>query len=144
VQLVTILAFVMCIALNLFGQTRCQLSSTAKARSTGQQLSALSARVGCSDGSSSGRLDTNQGISLGMASSTGISAYGQAAGRPAAFDQCGRWQEAYIERHRKIVAGELPPKYLVAVLHDAGVADQLLGAVAAFYWALVRDVMMWM
>lgn len=58
--------------------------------------------------------------------------------RPAAFDQCGRWQEAYMERHRKIVAGDLPPKYLVAVLHDAGVADQLLGAVTAFYWALVR------
>ena len=58
--------------------------------------------------------------------------------RPAAFEQCGRWQEAYMERHRKILAGELPERYLVAVLHDAGVADQLLGAVTAFYWALVR------
>ncbi len=59
--------------------------------------------------------------------------------RPAAFEQCGRWQEAYMERHRKIVAGKLPERYLVAVLHDAGVADQLLGVVTAFYWALVRE-----
>jgi hypothetical protein len=61
------------------------------------------------------------------------------ARRPAAFDQCGVWQEAYMERHRRILAGELPERYVVAVLHDAGVADQLLGVVTAFYWALVSQ-----
>lgn len=78
------------------------------------------------------------GSSSSQADDDGGSHSGGDDARPAAFDQCGRWQEAYMERHRKIVAGELPPKYLVAVLHDAGVADQLLGAVTAFYWALVR------
>jgi cell division protein FtsN len=57
--------------------------------------------------------------------------------RPEAFDECGVWQEGYMDLHRKILAGEAPQRYLVAVAYKGGLADQLVGIVTAFYWALV-------
>jgi hypothetical protein len=58
--------------------------------------------------------------------------------RPEAFDECGVWQEGYMDLHRKILAGEAPQRYLVAVAYKGGLADQLVGIITTFYWALVR------
>ena len=57
--------------------------------------------------------------------------------RPDAFEGCGTWQEHYRAYHRRVLAGQLPPRYLVAVLVQAGLADQLLGVITAFYAALL-------
>jgi hypothetical protein len=55
--------------------------------------------------------------------------------RPEAFLRCGDWQEGYMELHRQILAGERPPRYLVAVLSQSGLADQLVGVMSLFFWA---------
>ena len=57
--------------------------------------------------------------------------------RPEAFQRCGDWQEEYMELHRQILAGERPPRYLVAVLSQSGLADQLVGVMSLFFWALL-------
>ena len=53
------------------------------------------------------------------------------------FDGCGSWQEAYIERHRAILNGTLPPRYLVSVSVEAGLADRLTGTITEFMFALL-------
>ena len=57
--------------------------------------------------------------------------------RPEAFQRCGDWQEEYMELHHQILAGERPPRYLVAVLSQSGLADQLVGLMSLFFWALL-------
>jgi hypothetical protein len=59
--------------------------------------------------------------------------------RSSAFDGCGTWQEAYIERHRAILNGNLPPRYLVSVSVEAGLADRLTGTLTEFFFALFTN-----
>jgi hypothetical protein len=59
--------------------------------------------------------------------------------RPSAFDGCGTWQEAYIERHRAILNGSLPPRYLVSVAEEGGLADRLTGTLTEFFLALFTN-----
>ncbi len=60
-----------------------------------------------------------------------------ASRRPDAFARCGDWQESYMKLHHKIVAGERPPRYLVAVVSQSGLADQVVGIMSLFFWALL-------
>ena len=55
--------------------------------------------------------------------------------RPSSFEGCGKWQENYIQRHRAILNGSLPPRYLVSVAVEAGLADRLIGTLTEFYLA---------
>ncbi len=57
--------------------------------------------------------------------------------RPEAFARCGDWQEDYMKLHREILAGERPPRYLVAVVSQSGLADQIVGIMTLFFWALL-------
>ena len=57
--------------------------------------------------------------------------------RPKAFDGCGHWQENYMELHRKILAGDLPPRYLVSIPVQDGLADRVTGIISEFYFALL-------
>jgi hypothetical protein len=57
--------------------------------------------------------------------------------RPAAFEGCGTWQEDYMRLHQQTLAGELPPRYLVSVAVEAGLADRLIGIISEFYFALL-------
>src|SRR6056297_3895 len=57
--------------------------------------------------------------------------------RPESFRRCGDWQEEYMALHRQILAGERPPRYLIAVLPHYGLADQLVGIITLFYWAFL-------
>jgi hypothetical protein len=59
--------------------------------------------------------------------------------RPSSFEGCGTWQETYIERHRAILNGNLPPRYLVSVSVEAGLADRLTGTLTEFFFALFTD-----
>lgn len=40
--------------------------------------------------------------------------------------ECGNWQSWYTELHRKIVSGELPPRFLVSTGVESGLADRLV------------------
>ena len=53
------------------------------------------------------------------------------------FDGCGTWQEDYIKRHRAILNGQLPPRYLVSVSEEGGLADRLTGTMTEFMFALL-------
>lgn len=55
------------------------------------------------------------------------------------FDGCGSWQEGYIERHRAILNGTLPARYLVSLSIEAGLADRLTGTLTEFIFALLTD-----
>lgn len=57
--------------------------------------------------------------------------------RPEAFHECGYWQEEYMKLHREILSGRRPPRYLIAVLPETGLADQLFGIISLFFWALL-------
>lgn len=57
--------------------------------------------------------------------------------RPEAFHECGYWQEEYMKLHREILSGRRPPRYLIAVLPESGLADQLFGIISLFFWALL-------
>ena len=59
--------------------------------------------------------------------------------RPRSFDRCGTWQESYINLHRSILNGSLPPRYLVSVAVEAGLADRLTGTLTEFYLALFTN-----
>ena len=59
--------------------------------------------------------------------------------RPSSFERCGIWQENYIERHRAILNGSLPSRYLVSVAVEAGLADRLIGTLTEFYLALFTN-----
>ncbi|KAG5189463.1 hypothetical protein JKP88DRAFT_301886 [Tribonema minus] len=61
----------------------------------------------------------------------------ESAARPEAFINCGNWQESYMTFHRRTLAGELPPRYLVSVAVEAGLADRLVGTISEFYLALL-------
>ena len=52
---------------------------------------------------------------------------------------CGTWQQAYMERHRAILNGHLPPRYLVSVTVEAGFSDRAIGAMTGFMFALLTD-----
>ena len=53
------------------------------------------------------------------------------------FDGCGSWQEEYIKRHRAILNGTLPPRYLVSISIEGGLADRLTGTMTEFIFALL-------
>lgn len=53
------------------------------------------------------------------------------------LEGCGRWQKSYKTFHRDVLAGTLPPRYLVYVQVQAGLADQITGAITTFLWALL-------
>lgn len=53
--------------------------------------------------------------------------------------ECGTWQDAYIKLQSQILSGERPPAYAVALSTKQGFADQLLGAISTFYYALLTD-----
>lgn len=55
----------------------------------------------------------------------------------SSFEGCGTWQAEYMALHRRILAGELPPRYLVAHSPDKGFSDRLTGAITGFYHALL-------
>jgi hypothetical protein len=57
--------------------------------------------------------------------------------RPIEFERCGSWQEDYIHLHQQILAGECPPRYLVAVAVQGGLADRIVGIITEFYFALL-------
>lgn len=57
--------------------------------------------------------------------------------RPEAFHGCGYWQEEYMRLHREILSGERPPRYLVAVLPESGLADQVFGIISLFFWSFL-------
>ncbi|CAN0164931.1 unnamed protein product [Phaeothamnion confervicola] len=50
--------------------------------------------------------------------------------------ECGNWQAEYAQLHADILSGNLPPRYLVSVALEAGIADRLAGAVTQFYLAV--------
>lgn len=47
------------------------------------------------------------------------------------------WLDSYQQLHADIVSGRQPPRYLVSVAVEEGVADRLAGAVTLFYAALL-------
>ncbi len=57
----------------------------------------------------------------------------------SSFDGCGTWQESYINLHRSILNGSSPPRYLVSVSVEAGLADRLTGTLTEFYFALLTN-----
>jgi Xyloglucan fucosyltransferase len=57
--------------------------------------------------------------------------------RPAAFQGCGNWQEDYMRLHQQMLAGERPPRYLVSIAVEAGLADRVIGIISEFYFALL-------
>ncbi|KAG5176626.1 hypothetical protein JKP88DRAFT_249398 [Tribonema minus] len=59
--------------------------------------------------------------------------------RPEAFRGCGHWQESYMDFHERTLAGALPPRYLVSVTVEAGLADRLIGTISQFYLALLSQ-----
>eukprot|EP01001_Neometanema_parovale_P005940 NODE_2335_length_1445_cov_220.610439_g2218_i0.p1 GENE.NODE_2335_length_1445_cov_220.610439_g2218_i0~~NODE_2335_length_1445_cov_220.610439_g2218_i0.p1 ORF type:complete len:451 (+),score=52.96 NODE_2335_length_1445_cov_220.610439_g2218_i0:56-1354(+) len=61
------------------------------------------------------------------------------SGRPAAFEGCGTWQEDYIALHRGILSGTRPPRYLVSISVEAGLADRLTGITTEFLIALLTN-----
>lgn len=57
-----------------------------------------------------------------------------------AFDAlhgCGNWHETYTQMHNEIRNGTLPPRFLVNVAVEAGLADRLTGLITAFYYSLL-------
>lgn len=53
---------------------------------------------------------------------------------------CGYWQDDYIRLHNRILEGEQPPRYAVAVrATHKGLADQLLGIFTTFVYALLTQ-----
>ena len=54
----------------------------------------------------------------------------------ADLPRCGTWQADYIALHRSILDGTLPPRYLVSVAVEAGLADRLTGTLTEFFLAL--------
>ena len=82
----------------------------------------------------------------------------------AAPSACGNWQDAYTKLHRDVLAGERPPRYAVAVAVEAGeglkgpalrrglyllrsdalalaagLTDNIVGIVTAFFYAVLSD-----
>jgi Xyloglucan fucosyltransferase len=57
--------------------------------------------------------------------------------RPAPFAGCGTWQEDYMSLHEQTLSGERPPRYLVSVAVEAGLADRVIGIISEFYFALL-------
>ena len=45
---------------------------------------------------------------------------------------CGAWREKYVKMHNDILAGRLPPRYLVSIAPPQGLADRLAGISAQF------------
>lgn len=45
---------------------------------------------------------------------------------------CGNWRGKYIKMHNDILAGKLPPRYLVSIPPPQGLADRLAGISAQF------------
>eukprot|EP00887_Chlorella_sp_A99_P003893 scaffold11.g3893.t1 len=56
---------------------------------------------------------------------------------PSECSLCGHWQENYARLHADIRAGRRPPRYLVAVGVHSGLADNLVGMMSEFYFALL-------
>lgn len=54
-------------------------------------------------------------------------------------DTCGTWQQSYINLHRSILNGSLPPRYLISVAVEAGLADRLTGTLTEFFFALLTN-----
>ena len=54
---------------------------------------------------------------------------------------CGSgWQQRYAQLHRDITRGHAPPRFLVSVTVEAGMADNLVGPdIAAVFQALPSD-----
>jgi hypothetical protein len=46
-------------------------------------------------------------------------------------------QEDYIRLHRDTIAGKLPQRYFLCVRFNSGLADQVVGIITNFYWALL-------
>lgn len=49
---------------------------------------------------------------------------------------CGNWQAGYSQLHADILAGRAPPRYAVAG-GMSGLADNVVGAISVFYFALL-------
>jgi hypothetical protein len=55
-------------------------------------------------------------------------------------DICGwTWQKDYSKLHRRIMAGELPPKFIISIPVKQGLADMTHGYITAFMWALLSN-----
>lgn len=54
----------------------------------------------------------------------------KSSGAPGAHPacECGDWQPWYTDLHRKIVSGDLPPRFLVVTGVESGLADRLVRA----------------
>ncbi|WIA21391.1 hypothetical protein OEZ85_000607 [Tetradesmus obliquus] len=100
-----------------------------------------------SSSSSSSRAGANG--QLGQPSSAAAAAAAAAAGKPSAADavideyfpqarRCSSsWIQEYAELHAKIRSGSSPPRFLVSVPVEAGIADRLAGMMSEFYLAML-------
>lgn len=55
------------------------------------------------------------------------------------LDGCGAWREKYMDLHRGILSGSLPPRYLVSIAVEAGLADRVIGILTEFYFAVLTN-----
>jgi len=53
------------------------------------------------------------------------------------ISKCGNWQRQYANFHRRSLQGELPPRFAVALVVEAGLADRLVGTIPTFFYALL-------
>lgn len=50
---------------------------------------------------------------------------------------CGSWQDLYTSYHARVRSGDLHPRYAVSVAVEAGLADNMIGLISEFYYALL-------
>lgn len=53
--------------------------------------------------------------------------------------QCGSWHKEYAEMHADVLAGRRPPRYLISLSPQTGIADRLVGMVTQLYLAILSD-----
>lgn len=52
---------------------------------------------------------------------------------------CGNWQAEYSRLHASILRGEAPPRYAVSIAVEAGFADNVVGLISEFFFALLSN-----
>ena len=52
---------------------------------------------------------------------------------------CGNWQAEYSRLHSSILRGEAPPRFAVSIAIEAGFADNVVGIISEFYFALLSN-----
>ncbi len=52
---------------------------------------------------------------------------------------CGDWQSEYSRLHASIVSGQAPARYVVSVAVEAGFADNVVGIITEFFYALLTN-----